>query len=978
MNITFQNQSSKADSSHANHTDRTENTKPRRVQERPAHNEAVNLNFSAGEGGLDVLGMMGDDREGHDKAKTLTQLQQEASYVDVGVSQDYMTLMSHTMSAEDYQELSEEGFHFASLDPDEAVTIVDKIKAELVRSGKHIAGYTDDLDMDTLAAAVGSDALARALADSFREADIPLTDENIAAVEKAWNMASGLEAPTDGTYQYMVDNEMDPEIWNFYVAENSGADSTNRNPNASQENMDFLDDEKIQAQIDKILEQAGYEVNEENRESARWLLERRLPLTAESFSRLKSLQEAVVPVTEESFAAAAAKALAEGKDPIYADLSAKGSNTGNIYEKAVEVLEYYTAKYEEQLHEANSHIEDIEEWMEQSGSLAARKQLEEIRLRMTAEVNVKLLKSGFAIDTAPMEQLIEALRAAEKAVADSYFPGDEQAVSKYESWNETNRVMNDLPTLPAQLLGTVRIEAADGENATILEHFHAEGVVLRQDYERAGESYETLMTAPRADLGDSMREAFRNVEDIVREMGLEPTEEVNRAVRILGYNHMEISEENINRVLEADTQVQTLMKKMTPAATLQMIRDGVNPLEKSFAELNGYFDSLPDSFREASESYSRYLYGLEQNHQITEDERETYIGVYRLLHQIEKKDGAVIGGVVNIQAELQFSNLLSVARSDKFRHMDVRATDELGMLKELVKEGESLSISEQINRSYARQSLEQMRQLTELDRSAAAMLERGELPATAENLLAAQELAEDFGKPFKTLRDKERELRGENAGENSVQEDNISEDNILLNMGDDLWETLSDKDVFREKYDALLTDMQAEAETLSFDYAQTSLDVRALQMAHVQLGIIGGLAQSEEYVFSMYVGEEPAVVHLTLEKGSAAKGGISIAVDMGDDTHMEAHLQVKNNRVEGFLLGKTSEEVRKLQEASDIFYNLINENASMDLEAAKLPVVSRGNINMTGTSESSSQGEGTSPENGTLYHVAKLFLQAIR
>jgi len=32
---------------------------------------------------------------------------------------------------------------------------------------------------------------------------------------------------------------------------------------------------------------------------------------------------------------------------------------------------------------------------------------------MTAEVNVKLLQSDFSIDTAPMEQLIEALRKAE-------------------------------------------------------------------------------------------------------------------------------------------------------------------------------------------------------------------------------------------------------------------------------------------------------------------------------------------------------------------------------------------------------------------------------------------------------------------------------------------------------------------------------------------------------------------------------------
>lgn len=961
MNITFQNQSGRCDSANTNYTDRTESGKTCRAQEKTRHREpgGVNVSFSAGEGGLDVFGVMGDERQGRNKTRTLAELQQEASYTDVGISQDYMTVMSHTMSEEDFQELSEEGFHFASLDPETAVTIVDKIKAELVRSGKQIAGYTDDLDLDTLAAAVGSDALARAMADSLGQADIPLTEENIAAVGKAWDMAAELSTPTEYTYQYMVDNEMEPEIWNFYLAKNSGADNAVQNSGMAQTDLDFLADEKIQKQIDRVLEQAGYETDGENRQSARWLLEKRLPLTAESIGRLKRLQAAAVPVTEESFASAAARAIAEGKEPVYADLSQKGGASDNLYERAVGALEYYTAQYEAQGTFAGEYAE-AQEWLHAQGDLTARKQLEEIRLRMTAEVNVKLLKSGFAIDTAPMEQLIEALRRAEKEVADSYFPGDTQAVSKYESWNQTDRVMKELPTLPAKLLGTVRIE---GENATVLEHFHAEGMELRLTYERAGESYEALMTVPRTDLGDSMDKAFGNVEELAGELGLEASEEVNRAVRILGYNRMEITEENVNRVLEADAQVHGLMEKMTPAATLKMIRDGINPLEQSIAELNHYFDSLPESYQEAAESYSRYLYGLEQSHQITQEERETYIGVYRLLHQIGKKDGAAIGAVVNTRAQLQFSNLLSAVRSDRFRHMDVRATDETGLLRELVKEGKELSVSEQINRSYNRDSLDRMRRLTEVDANAVAMLERGAVPANAGNLMAADELTRNFNNPFKTLREKAQKLRGETE---------------QIETGVNLWELLSDKTAFQESYKELVTNLQTATEELTLDYAQESLDVRALQLVHRQLGIMGGLVRGEEYVLSMYVGEEPAAVHLTLERGGAEKGGIAIAVDVGENIHIEACLQVKNHRVEGFLLGKSPEEVRKLQETSDIFYSLINENASLELEAAKLPVVSRGNINMTRTSENNSQGEDISPDNGTLYHVAKLFLQAIR
>ncbi len=947
MNISFQNQKSTQNASTIYQGEHTEASRTAYAKDRTARSvgDAFNVDFS--NRGFWLPGALDELNEGKEKSKTFAEVQQEATFADVGVTQDYMTLMSHTMSDEDYKKLVEDGFDFSSMNPEEAVTIVDKIKAELARSGQHIAGYTDDLDMDTLAAAVGSDSLARAISDGFKEADIPLTKENVAAVGKAWSMASELTAPTEGSYQYMVDNELEPEIANFYLAQNSGADAADLSHGGSQR-QDYPVDEQLQKQIDQVLEQAGYEVNEENRASAQWLLARRLPLTGENLKRLDDLKVAVVPVTEETFTQAVVRAVTEGKNPIYGNLTMDAKQS-SLYEKAVEVLNKWLGESEDEL---------------QIADITARKQLEEIRLRMTAEVNVKLLKSGFAIDTAPMEELIAALRQAEEAVADSYFSGDAEAVSKYQNWNQTNHAMQELPGLPAQLLGTVRIDIA-GEENTILAHFHAEGVALQQTYIKAGESYEALMTAPRADLGDSIRKAFGNVEDLVRELGLEPTEENNRIVRILGYNQMEISRENFKKVQDADTQVRTLIEKMTPAATLKMIRDGVNPLETSFAELNAYFDSLPQEYLEEAEKYSRYLYGLEQNKEITELEVEAYIGVYRLLRQIEKKDGAAIGAVVNSQAELQFANLLSAVRSGKFKHMDVRATDELGVLKELVKKGES--VSEQIMSGYEREQLKQLREIAQMDAAVPAMLQRGEIPVTGENLLAAQALIQGGVNPFKTLREKAEELR---------EKDEVPTAETA--SAENLWEQLDTPEEFGEHYSQILEEMQAQTEELTFEYAETSLDVKLMQTTHLQLGIMGSVARSQEYFLPMYVGEEPAMVHLTFVSTSENKGMVSIAMEMGEDSHMEAHLHVQNGRVDGYLVGKTSFEVTKLQEASDIFYNLINENVSMELEATSLPVVSRENTNWTGTSENNSQGEGTSPDNGTLYRVAKIFLQAMR
>lgn len=50
------------------------------------------------------------------------------------------------------------------------------------------------------------------------------------------------------------------------------------------------------------------------------------------------------------------------------------------------------------------------------------------------------------------------------------------------------------------------------------------------------------------------------------------------------------------------------------------------------------------------EDYSRFLYQLERKKDVTEEERKAYIGIYRMVHQVEREDGAAVGAVVNTGA----------------------------------------------------------------------------------------------------------------------------------------------------------------------------------------------------------------------------------------------------------------------------------------------------------------------------------------
>lgn len=922
---------------------------------------------------------------GREKGKSLIELQQEAENMNVAVQQDYMTVMSHTMSEKDYAKLQEEGFHFESMDPDTAVTIVDKIKAELARAGKHIAGYTDDIDMDTLAAAVGSEALAAAVAQSFRQADIPLTEENLSDTVQAWNMAAELKPLEEGTTGYLIDNEMEAEIWNLYVAQNSGAGKVAAGaPRYYAEDIQGYytqsaqapEEADLAAQIDKVIRQSGREVNEESRREAQWLLEKGYPLTAENLERLEKLGELELPVSEEEFADAAAAAIAEGRKPVHGNLTGEGQN---IYEKAAEVAAYYQSS------------EILEKY---AGDITARRQLEEIRLRMTAEINVKLLKSGFSIDTAPMEELVEALKQAEAELARQYFPGDAGAVEKYRSFTQTNSILAEIPGLPAQVLGTF----AEAQATATLEEFHGEGKALQDTYKKAQTEYEALMTAPRGDLGDSIKKAFANVDDILQDLGLELTEENRRAARILGYNRMEMTTENIEAVRAADNQVRNVVEKMTPATVMKMIRDGVNPLEKNFAELERYFEELPEDYREASENYARFLYGLEKNHGITEDERAGYIGIYRLIRQIEKSDGAAVGALVNTQAELHFSNLLSAVRSGKVKSLDRKAADDLGAVTELIRRGESISdqiakgfagqvkdvltevsYSEEAAAEYNRALLDELRQAAQADGDSAALLQRGEMTANAENLMAAQALVhgtEDIFAAAGQKREAVKQGAAEAAGTAKPAEtaamDGITgtEDSDVIRSLE-LWQKLEEKEDFRAAYTETVEEAAAAAEEASLEEADTSLDVRRMQLIHKQLTVVSQLAQQEEYIVPMYIGDNLSRVHLTFDRSGGQKGIVEIRVHMDGGDSLEASLSLENGTVHGIFTGKTEEEVMKLRRVADTF----REEAGQSWTVGELHIVTA-NRAVSGTNAAGDNSTERA-DNGELYRVAKVFLHAV-
>lgn len=331
--------------------------------------------------------------------------------------------------------------------------------------------------------------------------------------------------------------------------------------------------------------------------------------------------------------------------------------------------------------------------------IRAKRQLEEIRLKMTTEAGNRLAAKGIRLDTTGLQRVVEELRHLEQDYFKSFQDGTatpESLAEKMELFQKTTEAVFTLQRAPSFLLG---MSFGGQKDATLTSLSNdASSVNMRQV--RASGAYESLSTEIRKDLGDSIKKAFQNVDNILEDMDLETTEANQRAVRILGYNNLEITEESINEMKQYDGEVNYTLSKLHPAVAISMIKEGLNPLDTPISELNDQIDRIREQEGITSEKkFTSYLWKLEKSENFTKEEKSAFIGIYRLINAIRNSDGAAVGSVVNAGQELTLHNLLQAVRTIQNGGVDAKVDSETGMLEN---DNKNDSIVSQILGGYTR------------------------------------------------------------------------------------------------------------------------------------------------------------------------------------------------------------------------------------------------------------------------------------
>lgn len=810
------------------------------------------------------------------------------------------------------------------------------------------------------------------------------------------------EIVTEEQIVYMVKNHLDLTIGNLELAKNSVNEESPSQVLPINEKVW----EDIFPQVRGIIEAAGMSVSEQSTSAARFMLQRELPITVDSlrlYVAANSLNQR--GIKEEQLATNIEEQIQMGNAPEEARLGGR-----TIHERATQLMEkvgritphiidqavlqgkplsisylYNTTMRNIDMRRMRGPIDTGVEGASLSlsgvaqdkmqaesqnlstnpNAIVARRQLEEIRLSMTMEAATRLIKQDINIDAKPLSQIVDSLRQQENNFYENMVSSQDlhDIPDDVDLLTETLKKTDGLKRLPEYALG----EMVKRPTITVGSLYET---ASNMKMTLAGNAYETMMTKPRSDMGDSIQEAFQNIDAILEDMNLDRNEENRRAIRILSYNEMELNMNHVVSVKAADAKVQQMFETLTPQVVLNLIREKKNPLNMTIDGLNEEIMQQKEILGVTDEQrFSEFLYQMDKNSAITEDERKSFIGIYRLLDKIQKSHGKDIGAVVRNGQEVTLANLFAADKSRKAQGMNVAVDEKFGERVDI--STSEKSILEQINTAYnhtltgsimrhirpetfkSLQSVDYMNMSFEelntymkegdnglgeselieelsnelqealtYEDEVSTMLEAHDMPKTATNMIAAYQVMYGEDGIYGMIRKLKQSLPKE-------QRENITkrEQSILDNL-----ESKEDVVYGLESIRAGLSEAIHQVEQ---DGMITSKDIQSLKFLNAGMPIAMRAVQEEVFRIPLVVGEQVTLMKVSILRNGDHAGEITASMNTPQYGQLELYAQVQGNQIEGYIVTE-EESGQKILEDNELTIRASLAKAGMETRDLRL------------------------------------------
>lgn len=586
------------------------------------------------------------------------------------------------LSGADAVKLDEDGFNLTDATPDDMVNIIEKIKIELAMHSDDYVNYGTAVSKDKIESVTGSAATAASVESRMQGADIAVNDESVAEVKGTLEKSKELKPLSENTKNYMVANGIEPSIAGIYQAQAATSSSISADGVTIGKCADAISDadfEALRPGIEKIIASSGLEVNDNTLADARAFIDAQIPVTKENLeykARLDAIDiEKIQAAPDEmlnkildnmKLGGKAENTLVTGSpiDDIRTALDtinrAEYSDVANVVSKGetftiaslkLEMdarsfsIEYSAASVSTGNSEVRNQVSDV-----QQAADKAYDTLVTARVLMSANASVYLVKNNISILTTPIDELNSMLMEYEQA--DGMYA---EAQIAYTDVLEARKTLNEIVRNPARVFASM--------------------------FDKMNETYEAVGTQIRGDLGDSLKKAVQgSADDIIKELGLEGTDEDKEAIKILAANNMDMTKENVETVKSVNAMINNLIKNMKPETVLNMIKDGVNPMNASIEEVNEYLTEANDkASKDNEEKFSKFLYKLDRTNGITKEQRKQFIGIYQMMNIFTRDAGVAAGALIKQGAEVTMNNLMTAYNSRKHYDMDTVIDENTGM-----------------------------------------------------------------------------------------------------------------------------------------------------------------------------------------------------------------------------------------------------------------------------------------------------------
>lgn len=771
----------------------------------------------------------------------------------------------HTLKSmvtpEDYSQLEEWGLVPDKDNPEAFVTVYERIQIELMAYSDEYNASGVNVNSEKFKSVLGNEAAVNAL-------------------KHAKDMKDSGKISSEAK-KYILENNLKPTLNNVYKALHTSKSISGTGVNQlSNEQW-----QQLKPQVESFFEKNGFENNSGNVENAKWIISNNLPLNVDNFTKLDGLNQ--VDFSDEQYMSTLeeniGKAVSMGNEPMDVLVTGKDFDETTVKE-AVETVQSamdsdvdYILKNNRKLNIKNlkerieeRKKEDVDKFLyeKKEASVATNKILIEARAMLTQGSLFTMQRMGVNITYTEITVMMDITVESKNVLADNIFmlDGNKPSESDRNLLMETMDMMAGFNRLPIAVAGSVYSSSIEFTVSAV----HREGSSLLERYKLAGESYEALGTSIRKDLGDNIKKAFRNVDELLSGEGIEVNDENRRVARVLGYNSIEITVETVQSMGNIVSQLDMVTKNLTPKAAVHLIRNGINPLNTNIEELNAKLMEINAELTEdnSSEKYSEYLWKLEKNKSISKDERAAYIQLYRIMEHINREDGRAVGSVAKSGANLTLANLYSAVKTLRAGNIDKTIDDDFGLLESGYSEDDltrfmenaaSLMEDKQLHNEYKYERF--MKKLDKvLDNETISEQELLRITSTMEksslnNIYNAMiALDNNFYKAMK----------------NDLDEKTTSE----LQKIEDMWG--SDEGEFEEEQAVAAYENLKRAAHLSGDIDSFERSLLKNNMINT-FSYMAKQATNRSYYVPMEIAGEETVVHMTFKEGSAKeKGKITI------------------------------------------------------------------------------------------------------